>query len=479
MTDGLTRAAPDEVGVSAAAVLRFLDDLEAHGVEMNSFMLCRHGRIAAEGWWWPYAPERVHMMHSVTKALTSTGVGLAVAEGRFRLADPVTSFFPGSLPETVSPNLAAMTVEHLVSQTCGHEKGISGSIWRRIRTSWIDEFFKVPVPYVPGSRFTYSSATSFMLSAIVTRTTGQSLHDYLKPRLLEPLGMDSLRWDVGPEGINPGGNGVSATTAELMKLVACHAAGGRWNGRQLIPEAWIAQAGTGKFGNPYGYHWWMAPDGSGYFAFGAFGQYGFVFPALDAVMVTTAAVPGSISRPDQLLPPLVWKHVPEMCRPAPADPAATARLRERTAALRLLQPLVASSSPLAAMLGGRRFVAGANEDGVVAIQVDIAADRCLFTLENGSGVHRVEAGFGDWVEGSTSMPGAGLHHGYEPPALRVVAGAEWLEPNLLELRCQFVETAFRDTIRLRFDGAGVAYDRSVNVNGAGTVRPQIRAMAAS
>lgn len=475
--DGLVRVTPEQVGMSSAAVLAFLDELASNGVEMNSFMLSRHGKVAAEGWWWPYRPDRVHMLHSVTKALTSTGIGLAVSEKYFRLDDRVISFFPDRLPAHVPPNLAEMTVEHLLTQTSGHAHGVSGSVWRGIATSWVDEFFKIPVPYKPGEHFTYSSATSFMLSAIVTRTTGLSLADYLKPRFLDPLGITGLRWDTGPEGINPGGNGVSATTSDFLKIMGVFAGRGRWRNTQLLPEDWVDRVGQSAYGNPYGYHWWVSPDGSGFYAFGAFGQYGFVFPELEVVLVTTAAVPGSISRPDKILPPLVWKHVPKMCKPARNAEDSPPRLGEVTRRLRLLPRLRPRVSPRMSKLHSRRFVAETNEDGVEAISLVFKEGRCEFTVETNNGAHKIEIGLQDWLEGETSMPGVGLHHGYEPKTMRVVAGGEWLENDLFEMRWQFVETAFRDTVRIGGTGDTLTYDRAVNVNGKSVARPQIVAHA--
>jgi CubicO group peptidase (beta-lactamase class C family) len=491
--DGLPRATPEAVGMSSAAILALLDEAEACGVELNSLMIHRGGHVAAEGWWWPYRADRVHMLHSSSKAFTATAIGLAVSEGRLALTDPVLSFFPDHAPPEVSPNLAAMTVEHLLTQTCGHAAGISGAKWRSIETSWIAEFLKVPVPHAPGTHFAYSSATSFMLSAIISRVTGGSLHDYLKPRLLEPLGISGLRWDVGPEGVNPGGNGVSATTADFLKLIALHRADGCWHGRQVLPPGWAAQATTSRFGNPYGYHWWVAPEGLGYFAAGMFGQYGFVIPGLDLVIVTTAAIPDSTGSAGQaawrlitgaeaqpgarvsslkVLPPLIWKHAQAMCARG-SDRGAAAALAERLQGLRLLPPVASAGSPAAAGLSGRRFVADGSLDGVTAITLHLSDTEGRLTVDTGPTRHEVRFGLGHWLESDTTLPGHGLHHGYDPKTLRVVASGAWTDPATLQLTCQFVETSFRDTITLRFDGPSLAYDRSVNVNTSDLRRPTI------
>ncbi|MFS2055709.1 serine hydrolase domain-containing protein, partial [Variovorax sp. CT11-76] len=171
--DGLPRGVPEAQGVSSSAILAFLDEAERGAFELHGFMLWRRGQVLAEGWWEPYGPQRRHMTHSLTKSVTVCAVGMAVAEGRFGLDDKVVSFFPEHLPPVVSPNLAAMTVRDLLTMRTGHAAMTSGSVWRQIRTSWIAEFFKIPVVNPPGTQFVYTSAATYMLSAIVTKTTGQ------------------------------------------------------------------------------------------------------------------------------------------------------------------------------------------------------------------------------------------------------------------------------------------------------------------
>jgi len=139
----------------------------------------------------------------------------------------------------VDEKLAAMTVEDLLTMRTGHAGETSGAIWRGINASWIEEFFKIPVVHPPGAVYVYTSAASYMLSAIITRTTGETLHDYLKSRLLQPLGITGEHWDIGPDGINPGGNGLTCKTADILKFGVLHAQKGLWNGQRLLPESWV------------------------------------------------------------------------------------------------------------------------------------------------------------------------------------------------------------------------------------------------
>ena len=153
--DGLARASPESRGLRSNDILSFLKEAKDLGVTLNSFMLYRRGAVISEGWWYPYKPEIPHMMHSATKSFTAVAVGLAIQEGYFSIADKVLSSFPEHAPDESSENLNAMTVEHLLTQTSGHTTGLSGGSWRSIKSSWIKEFFKVPVTKPPGTHFQY------------------------------------------------------------------------------------------------------------------------------------------------------------------------------------------------------------------------------------------------------------------------------------------------------------------------------------
>ncbi|MDB5707343.1 MAG: Penicillin-binding protein beta-lactamase class [Sphingomonas bacterium] len=459
--DGLPRALPEAKGVSSEAVLAFLDDVAAAGLELHSFMLARGGSVVAEGWWWPYQPQRIHMTHSLTKSVMVCGVALALDEKRFGLDDKVVSFFPEHVPADASDNLKAMTVRNLLTMQCGHDHETSGSVWRPIKTSWIAEFMKIPVPITPGTKMVYTSAASYMLSAIVTKTTGMKLADYIRPRLLDPMGITDFHWDVSPEGVTPGGNGLSWTTADSLKLGLLHAQKGLWKGKRLLSAEWVADATrhhTEDADGGYGYQWWMGP-GKAYLGLGLFTQMSIVFPEHDAVLALFSAIDGS-----RKLKPLIWKHFPAAFVDAtPATPASAA-LRKRTDSLRLLPTLAKTRSTRAASIAGRSFTLAANDQAAMAVKFDLAGDRIRYQLTDDRGTHAITAGLGEWLEQDTTMTGARLHHEYEPDTMRVVAGARWIDDDTLEMTWQFVEAAFRDTVICRFADGKVTVDRSVNLN---------------
>ncbi|OUM02236.1 hypothetical protein A8M77_12050 [Variovorax sp. JS1663] len=467
--DGLPRSRPEAQGISPAAILAFLDDAQRNAFELHGFMLWRNGHVVAEGWWDPYKPERRHMTHSLTKSVTVCAVGMAIAEGRFGLDDKVASFFPGHLPADVSANLAAMTVRDLLTMRTGHESMVSGSVWRPIRTSWIAEFFKIPVVHVPGSRFVYTSAATYMLSAIVTKTTGQSTADYLKPRFFEPLGITGYEWDVGPEGISPGANGLSWKTVDALKLGILHAQNGAWNGKQILTKEWVASVHEPHTKDRYGYQWWLGPNGA-YHADGLFGQYSVVFPDQNAVLALNSALPPRAGFNAGML----YKHFPAaFTKTASSSETDYAALRNRTRRLQLLPPLKPTGSPVAASISGQRYDFGENPEKVKSVRLDFTRDACTFTMEDERGTHKVQAGLQKPIESDTTITGNTLHHEYQPEVMRVVARGEWLDERTFVMTWVFVESAFRDTVVCRFSGPYLRFERSVNVNSAATELPTI------
>ena len=471
--DGLKRVPPEAAGIPSQAILDFLDELAESHLELHSFMLSRGGNVVAEGWWWPYVPNRIHMTHSLTKSVTACAVGIAIGEGRFGLDDKVVSFFPEHVPPGASANLKAMTVRDLLTMRTGHDHETSGSVWRQISTSWVAEFMKIPVPFEPGTKWVYTSAASFMLSAIVTRTTGQTVRDYLQPRMFEPLGIGVLHWDLSPGGINPGGNGLSWTTAASLKLGMLHAQGGLWNGHRILPAAWVEEATRKQVPDgPYGYQWWIGP-GNAYYALGLFVQLSIVFPEHDAVLATFAAIKDS-----SMLLPHVWKRFPAAFGSnLLTESPATAALKRRTNSLRLLPELKAEPSPVP-VPSARHFAILDNDQGVKSASLAFLPDRIEYTIVDAAGTHSIVNGTANWLEQRSTMSGARLHHEYDPAEMVVVAGARWRDPSTLELTWQFVETAFRDTVVCRFDGNRITIDRSVNLNSAETSLPTLKGVIA-
>lgn len=191
----LPRSTPEDQGLSSAALDTFVAALDASEPEIQTVMLLQHGHVVLEEEWSPYRLTDPHLLFSVSKSFTSTAIGLAIDSGLLTLDDKVISFFGADeLPETISDNLAAMTVRHLLTMTTGHSEDTVAALSRDRRMVKI--FLGLDVDHEPGTVFVYNSGATYMLSAILQRLTGERLFDYLKPRLFEPLGITEATWQV-------------------------------------------------------------------------------------------------------------------------------------------------------------------------------------------------------------------------------------------------------------------------------------------
>jgi CubicO group peptidase (beta-lactamase class C family) len=283
----LPRSNPESQGVDPAAVLGFVEATDARIDSLHSFMLVRHGHVVAEGWWAPYNPQSPHMLFSLSKSFTSTAVGLAIAEGKLSLDDPVLKFFPDDAPANPSSNLKSMRVSDLLRMSTGQQTEPG----RPANVPWTRAFLAHPVPFKPGTHFLYNTSGTYMQSAIVQKVTGQTVLEYLQPRLFEPLGIVHPTWEMSPQGISTGGYGLSIRTEDIAKFGQLYLQKGQWEGKQLVPKSWVAAATarqtsngsspTSDWDQGYGYQFWRCRHG-GYRGDGAFGQYCIVLPKEDA-----------------------------------------------------------------------------------------------------------------------------------------------------------------------------------------------------
>jgi CubicO group peptidase (beta-lactamase class C family) len=292
----LPRSTPEAQGISSQAVREFVETADKINT-LHSFMLVRHGQVIAEGWWKPEAADKPHVLHSLSKSFNSTAVGLAIEAGKLSLDDPVLKFFPTDAPPDPSDNLKAMKVRDLLTMTCGHDtepKAIGGA-------PSVKQFLAHPVPHQPGTHFLYNTVGSYTLSAIVTRTTGQTTLEYLKPRLFEPLGIENPEWGSSPEGNSFGGFGLKLCTEDIAKFGQLYLQKGKWKGKQLIPAQWVEQATSKQVPNDqeshnsigidwrqgYGFQFWRCTHNA-YRGDGANGQLCVVIPEKDVVIAITA-----------------------------------------------------------------------------------------------------------------------------------------------------------------------------------------------
>lgn len=266
--------------LSPAAVLTFLEGCAAKGVDLHQVVIYRNNRLALRASLPPYDCTDKRELYSMSKSFTSTAIGLCVAEGLLSVEDLVIDYFPDKLPAVVSENLAAMKIRHLLSMNTGHDADTMPFIFSKADSA--REFLARPVPFEPGSRFLYDTGATYMLSAILTKVTGQTLYDYLTPRLFAPLGIKGGYWNTTRQKATLGGYGLHISCDDLSKFGLLYFNDGVYDGKRLVPEAWISEAtrkhsdnapygATPDWQSGYGYQFWVNGRG-GYRGDGAFGQ---------------------------------------------------------------------------------------------------------------------------------------------------------------------------------------------------------------
>ena len=285
------RATPESQGISSdlfAALLRELD--ASKDTDMHHFMALRHGKVICECNFAPYPKGMWHITHSMCKSITGMAIGMLIEEEKLKLDENIYDIFPDHINAFSKIFRPVITVENLLTMTSGvtfNESGIvSGN-------DWLGSFLNASVNGKPGTEFQYNSLNTYVLSAIVTKRTGETLTEYLTPRLFGPLGITKYYWETCPKGITKGGWGLFLCAEDMAKLGQLYLQKGKWNGQQLVSEYWIeiSTARHLKTQNDtygYGYQLWMEQRPGSFEYNGMLGQNVIIYPDMDMVLVTNA-----------------------------------------------------------------------------------------------------------------------------------------------------------------------------------------------
>ncbi|ROR33269.1 CubicO group peptidase (beta-lactamase class C family) [Curtobacterium sp. JUb34] len=428
-TTTFSRTTPSARDIDARGVLAFVDALESTpGVEPHSLMLLRHGQVVAQGWWQPYAADRVHLLYSLSKSFTAAAVGIAVRENLIDLDATALSYFPELDAEITDERSRRIRVRHLLAMASGHREETLDRARAADPTNTVRGFLLTPPDEEPGSVFAYNQPCTYTLASIVRQVSGGSLVEYLRPRLLDPLGIDDLAWRRDETGAELGYSGCYAPTSAIAALGQLYLQRGVWDGERILDEDWVAAATRTQVENPgeenpdwsqgYGFQFWMARHG--FRGDGAYGQFCVVLPEQDVVLAITGQ-----SLDMQAVLDAAWQHLlPAVDRPSDAD--ADTALEARLASLGL--PAVRGGS-LPEHVAGRalRLLPGAALD---ALGFDRGAHGIRLTVSADGASASVPVGEGKWaVEGALAASAATRSDGAVLVALRFVE-----TPHLLWLR---------------------------------------------
>ena len=470
----LTRSIPELEGVSSAGIIDFLNAIDTGRQEIHSFMFLRHGKVIAEGWWSPYGPDYSHVMYSASKTFTATATGLAISENKLKITDRVISFFPYSLPDTTGEFMKELTVRDLLTMSVGQDPeprsmGTNGD--------WIALFLSTEPVVKPGTVFKYNNMATFMLSAIVQQVTGQTVFDYLQPRIFKPLAIRGIDWDLNPQGINLGMIGLRLHTEDMAKFGQLLLQGGTWNKKQLIPKEWVKEATSFKISNSdpqskipddindwaqgYCYQMWRGRNNTVRLD-GMAGQFVILIPDKDAVVVLTANARNTQSEMNLVHNYLIPAIKSE--KPVPDNPAVYGELQKRMKTLALKQPASKlSKSEFEEKISGNEFILDDNGYNIQSVYLAFNGEGCTFALKRVNKISSIKAGQGKFVmsnSGTTSLlspprniSAKSIDANYTVPRTSIKVGAcySWIDKGILEITARFVEESLgSETIVCRF-----------------------------
>jgi CubicO group peptidase (beta-lactamase class C family) len=453
-TPSLMYASPESQGISSSAILQYLKEASGSGLEHHGFILMRHGKIVSEAYWKPYEPDHIHTLYSLSKSFTSTAIGMAAQEGRIKLTDKVISFFPEYLPASVSDNLAKMEIRHALNMATGHTKDTIGSMRDAKGIPWVKTFLSLPIEKEPGTHFLYNTGSSYTLCAIITKVTGLTTQAYLTPRLFKPLGITQADWEVSPDGINLGGYGLRVTTRDIIRFGQLYLQRGKWDGQQLINEAYVQEAttshissnpGDGDWSQGYGYQFWRCKPGF-YRGDGAFGQFCIVMPQYDAVIAVN-----SESKDMQKQMTLLWDHVLPGIKDAPLSENKNEenQLKEFSNSLMLSAQVGSKDNKAIQALKGKTFQLTDNPWGWKSILITTGKQGGVITFKKPDQGIALPFGWNEWKTTGHQItnPFAADYRSAVPSSVAATAGGEGND--LLKIRLKYTDGIHGDLLSIK------------------------------
>jgi CubicO group peptidase (beta-lactamase class C family) len=390
-TQAWRTSTPEEQGFDSVRLAQALQAIRDDHINIHSLMIVRNDAVLLDAYFYPYDGQSVHELASVTKSVITTLVAMAADQGKLRLNQPMVSSFP----ERNIANRGFFKNHITVRQLAGMTSGLDCSAANDEETldqmtlspDWVQFALDLKAKYIPGTHFEYCSPGMHLLSAILQEATGMTALEFARLNLFEPLGIHDAIWDVDPQGYNDGWAGLYLHPRDLAKLGYLWLHQGQWEGQQIVSSRWVEQsvkrqAKTGM-GDDYGYGWWVMPGNAGeYAAEGRSGQYIRVFPAWNAIVVTTG---GGFDWND--IAPLIGSAAGDLANPLPANPAGVEQLRAAVASVRQ-PPVPRPAAPLpeaARAITGKTFVLEPNPLNLATLRLDFddpAQARMQLTFTN-------------------------------------------------------------------------------------------------
>jgi len=372
-TQAWQTSTPEEQGFDSAKLADELQYLQEKNVAIDSLLIIRNGYVVLDAYFSPYDGSFPHKLASVTKSVMTTLIGIAVDQGKIQLDQPMVSFFSDRTIANLDERKEHITVRHLVSNQNGFASGCLGGdeptlIAMRSTPDWVQAALDRKMTAEPGKAFCYDSPGMHLLSAILQEATGMTALEFAQKNLFEPLGIHDLLWRADPQGHTRGWGDLYLKPLDAAKLGYLWINKGVWEGKQIVSASWVEDSvKANSYGgmDSYGYGWWISNDS--YYASGRGGQTIKIYPAYNAVIVTT----GSRLEYDQINPLLKTAFV-DPSKPLPANPANAAKLSEVLSGLVHLEspPSYSMTPDIPDDILGKTYVFESNPVGLATLRLD-------------------------------------------------------------------------------------------------------------
>ena len=388
-TTGWRSSTPETQGIDSDKLAESLLAIRARNIQIHSLMVIRNGYVVADAIFYPYDGQTVHNVASVTKSLMTTLIGIAVDQGKLDLDDKMVSFFPDRSIANLDQRKENITVRHLASMSSGldctaeaDEKTLQEMV---ASPDWAQFALDRKVAWEPGEQFVYCSPAIHLLSPILQQATGMTTLDFARQYLFEPLGFGEVMWPKDPQGYYDGWADVSLHPHDMAKLGFLFLNQGQWDGQQIVSRQWVKEATNTQITDGedlYGYGWWIETEVKGARADGRGGQFIYVLPEWNMILVTT----GGGFDMDEIAELLVASFS-DFEKPLPANPEGVARLEAAIDAV--VQPpertAVAPLPETARLISGKTYVFDPNPAALESINIEFdgSAEADFLAMSNG------------------------------------------------------------------------------------------------
>lgn len=457
--DGWKTSTPEAQGIDSRILLQMFQDIQARGGDgLHSLLIVKDGYLVAEAYIAPYHKDTLHNIKSASKSILSALVGIALEKKKLKSLDQkVADFYPDYVNK---PRKRDITLRHLLTMTAGLDWNNDREMGGAVPPYELEAWKTVPMRDDPGTKYVYNTMLVHMMSAILTKATGEGTKDFADSVLFGPLGISDVQWSKDDKGIYIGGSELFLKPRDMAKFGLLYLDGGAWNGRQVVPKAWVAESTSPKAaaginscsGNPisYGYWWWI-PSRT-YQARGVNGQYIIIRPDLNMVVVATSE--------DQCAAlPYLYPYIFQAASghgPLPPNPKVAADLQRLLALMENPPAKAIGQLPdVAARISGKKYVLMPNDMGMQSIQLTFR-DGAQCTAEVGLGKTTIRFPIG--LDGDFRFAHAGISFGNNSKPSRIASVGSWINDRTFAFKFHILGDVVTQNFTMNFAGDDVSVD---------------------